>query len=304
MVAPAAHREASHAGIVTPEAVLLEFAEAGLGSRALGFLVDLGVRLGILWGILTVVGAGGALLSEAAVVMVVIVSSFLILLVYPVVCETFWNGKTVGKMLVGLRVVTVEGAPVRFRHAAIRAALGLVDFLVGLGAVAILSALGTRRSQRLGDLAAGTIVIRERKDGGAAQPILFQPPTGWEAYAGALDVGPLSDEDYVVVRSFLLRVHELQREHRDARAGELARYVAAKLRVEVPAGHAPETFLVVVAAAYQVRHGGPVAATASTGWRGGVPGIVPPPVWRDDEPATTWGTPGASTAPAPTSSVH
>ena len=118
----------------------------------------------------------------------VVASVFAALLVYPVVCETIWNGKTVGKMLVGLRVVTVEGAPVRFRHAAIRSALGIVDFLIGAGSVAIVTALATRQSQRLGDLAAGTIVIRERQAGAYAQPILFEPPVGWGPYVAGLDI--------------------------------------------------------------------------------------------------------------------
>lgn len=266
---------------------MLEFADAGLGSRALGFVVDLVVRLMLLWALLTGVAMAGPLLSEAVLVVVAIAGAFIALLVYPVVCETIWNGRTVGKMVLGLRAVTVEGAPVRFRHAVIRSALGLVDFWITAGSAAILCSLATRQSQRLGDLAAGTIVIRERQAGAHAQPIVFQPPAGWEPYVAALDVSGLDQEHYVLVRSFLLRVHELRGPARAERGAEVASWVAERLGTVVPAQHHPETFLVAVAAAYQARHGGPQAATGP--WGAAAPGAIPPPVWRQDQPRTTWG---------------
>lgn len=271
--------------------MLLEFAEAGLGSRALGFLVDLAVRLGLLYGIVMVLGIGAAALGETFVVVVMIASGFAVVLVYPVVCETIWNGRTVGKMLVGLRVVTVEGAPVRFRHAAIRSALGLVDFLLGAGSVAILSALATRQSQRLGDLAAGTIVIRERQAGAHAQPIVFQPPYGWEAYVAGLDVSRLGEEGYVLVRRFLLRVHELRPSARAGLADELAAWVGDRTGVELPTQQPSETFLVAVAAAYQRRYAPP--ASQPDVWQNTFlpPGAIPPPVWHDEQPSSTWGAP-------------
>lgn len=273
-------------GIVTPEAVLLEFAEAGLGSRTLAFLVDLAARGAIVWGVLFAMGMASFLVTETLVVVVVIATSFAVLIVYPIVCETVWNGRTPGKMAVGLRVITLEGAPVRFRHAAIRSALGMVDFLVGAGAIAILCALLTRRSQRLGDLAAGTIVIRERQAKAFSQPILFQAPTGWEPYAAALEVRGLGDEGYVLVRSFLLRVHELRDEARARLGAELAGLVADRLGVPVPTGHHPEAFLVAVASAYQARHGGPVVAAPPLGALGA---SEPPAVWHEPAPAAAWG---------------
>lgn len=278
-------------GIVTPEAVLLEFSEAGLGSRSLAFLVDLAARAGLLYGVLFAMGVSGVVLDETIVVVVLIAATFAALLVYPVVCETIWNGRTPGKMVVGLRVVTVEGAPVRFRHAAIRSALGIVDFLVGAGAIAILSALATRQSQRLGDLAAGTIVIRERQAAAFSQPIVFHPPPGWEPFGAALDVSRLGDDAYILVRSFLLRVHQLRPAARAGRATELATGVADAIGVHLPPGTDPEGFLITVAAAYQSRHGGPVDAP-------GPDTPVGPPAgragWHDEPPPATWGTTPAS----------
>lgn len=273
-------------GIVTPEAVVLEFAEAGLGSRTLAFLVDLAVRGAIVWAIAFAMGMVGFLIDETLAVIVLIATGFGLIIVYPILCETLWNGRTPGKMAVGLRVVTVEGAPVRFRHAAIRAALGMVDFLIGAGAVAILSALATRQSQRLGDLAAGTIVIRERQAGAHSQPIIFRPPPGWEGYAASIEVAGVGDEGYVLIRSFLLRVHELRAQARQQRATEIATLVADALQLPVPAGAHPEAFLVAVASAYQARHGGPVMAAAPLGDLGRG---QPAPVWADEAPSATWG---------------
>ena len=277
-------------GIVTPEAVLLEFAEAGLGSRSLGFLVDLAVRATILYATVLVLGAAGFVLDETVVVVILSALGFSLILVYPVLCETIWNGRTPGKMLLGLRVVTVEGAPIRFRHAAVRAGLGIVDFLVGAGSVAIVSALLTRRSQRLGDLAAGTIVIRDRQATPPSKAVLFQPFPGWEPFTDGLDVSALDDDGYALVRSFLLRHRDLRPAARAERGAALVEAVSRTVGVQLPPGTEVEGFLVAVAAAYQRRSGDPAPA------RGGppvaTPGTMPDAAPVDgiaDEPADTWG---------------
>lgn len=279
----------SPAGIVTPEAVLLEFSEAGLGSRALAFVVDLGVRIGMVWGVLLALGVGGVVIDETTVVVVLTASVFAALLVYPVVFETFAHGRTPGKMVVGLRVVTVEGAPARFRHAAIRSALGLVDFLLGAGSIAIVSTLVTRHHQRLGDVAAGTIVIRERQAGGLSSPVAFSPPPGWEPYAAAVDVSGLGHDGYVLVRSFLLRAPGFSPAARAARAGELADGVARAIGVALPAGTDAEAFLRAVAAAHQRRFGTTPAEPPAAVIAGAPPPSVPPPVWVEDQPPPAWG---------------
>lgn len=276
-------------GIVTPEAVLLEFPTAGLGSRSLAFLIDLVARGLLLW-MLLLTAAGGLNLDETIAVVLLFASTFTILFVYPVAFEAAWNGRTPGKAVLGLRVITQEGGPVRFRHAAIRSALGLVDFFVGAGAVAVLCALATRQSQRLGDLAAGTIVVRERQARRDTQPVAFAPPPGWEAYTAALEVSALGGEVAVLVRAFLLRAHELEPTARHARAVDLAGRVAGTLGVPFPPGTDPEAFLVAVTAAHQARSGGPPPAPTQPAH---LPPpsrrVVPDPVVEPDEPSPTWG---------------
>jgi uncharacterized RDD family membrane protein YckC len=200
-------------GIVTPEAVLLEFETAGVASRTIAELLDLGVQFGgllvVLMGTSFVAGAVGGDASGVLVAVVALVASFLALVGYPAAMETFWNGRTLGKAAMGLRVVTREGAPERFRHAAIRAMIGLVEIYTLLGIPAVISIVTSRRDQRLGDLVAGTLVLRQRAGRRAAPPVAFGVPWNWESYVQGLDVSPITDEQYGVVRAVLLRLGEL-----------------------------------------------------------------------------------------------
>ncbi len=244
--------------IVTPEAVVLAFEPAGVGSRALALALDLLVQLValVLLGFVAGLGAIDGL-PEGVATTIVVVALFLILIGYPVAFETLWDGRTLGKAAVGLRVRTMEGAPIQFRQATVRGLLGLVDFWLTSGAAAVLSVLLTKDSQRLGDLAAGTRVLRERSAAAApAQPVNFVPPSGWEPYAAGLDVAAMTSEQYGLVRSFLLRAHELSPEGRSHLALRLATPLAGVLHHDPPAGVHPESFLLCAAAAYQRRYGG------------------------------------------------
>jgi uncharacterized RDD family membrane protein YckC len=172
---------------------------------------------------------------------------------YFVAFETLWRGRTLGKAALGLRVVTREGAPVRFRHAAIRALLGLVDFGIGGGFFAVVFILLTTDNQRLGDLVAGTLVLRERSGLVAPASVSFTAPPGLEAYTATLDTSRMTTGDYQAVRAFLLRAPSLPPGPRSALALQLANPLAARLRPPPPAGSSPELFLRCVAAAYQQR---------------------------------------------------
>ncbi len=230
-------------GIVTPEAVVLEMRLATLGSRVLAILLDLSIQLSALFllllGLAGVTAATSASLPTWIGVVIVTFLVFFVIFGYPAILETIWNGKTVGKRVLGIRVVTTSGAPIRFRHAAIRAALELVDFFIPPGGlVACVSVLLTRDDQRLGDLAAGTIVVHERTATPTAAPVWFPPPWGYEAYTATLDVSGLDAEAYELVRSFLLRAHTLTPGARLMIAGRLARPIAPPRAPAAAARHA------------------------------------------------------------------
>lgn len=245
-------------GVVTPEAVVLEFETASIPSRALAQLVDLVVRIGLFYGLALFASLVGLAAGSSAVVVILIVGSFLILFGYPVLFESRGQGRTIGKRMLGLRVVTVEGAPVGFRHSAIRSMVAVVDFLIPpIAVVATVSVLLTPRSQRLGDLFAGTIVLRERTGAAFPVPVSFPPLQGYDGYARSLDVGGITPGQYGVIRSFLLRVGQLSPEARAHIGTRLANAVAVSMHHTPPAGVTPEAYLVSVAAAYQLRLGGP-----------------------------------------------
>jgi uncharacterized RDD family membrane protein YckC len=273
-------------GIVTPEAVLLEFETAGIGSRALARLVDLVVQAMAAFLLLTLIGmvVGAVGFGDPGLLAgLIALFGMLVVFGYPIGLETWWRGRTVGKVMLGIRVVTREGAPIRFRHAAIRGLIGFVE-VIAFQFVAVLSTLISPANQRIGDLTAGTIVVRERSADRTAMAMAFPPPPGWEPYARTLDVSAVTVEQYRLIRSFLLRVTNLAPDARNALAQRLANPVALAMRHQPPPQVGPELFLVCTAAAYQVRHG-----------LGGWPFAPPPPSWP--WPATGQ-PPGWGSAPA------
>ena len=244
-------------GVVTPDAVVLEFEIATVASRSLAQALDLIVRFGLLIALAILSGAFGTFGSTPAIILA-FVGIFLIAFGYPAIMETRWNGQTIGKRVFGLRVVTVEGAPVRFRHSSIRSLLQVVDFVLPpFGVSATCVSLLNQRNQRLGDVFAGTIVLRERTGAAFPLPVSFPPVLGYELYARSLDVGGITPEQYAVIRSFLLRVSVLTPAARAQLGTRIANAVATSMHHTPPKQVTPETFLVSVAAAYQLRQGGP-----------------------------------------------
>lgn len=250
-------------GIVTPEAVVLDFDTAGVGTRVVAELLDLlvqGTALVIVLLALSVSAGATGSSGSTIVVIAMFLLSFLVLVGYPIAFETLWNGRTLGKAALGLRVVTREGAPIRFRHAAIRGIFLLVELWLFLGSLALASILLSKRNQRIGDLVAGTVVLRERVAVKAPTAVSFTAPWGYETYVASLDVSALTDAQYGLIRSFLLRLGELTAEARASLALRLANPTALRAHHTPPPGMGPELFLACVAAAYQLRHGGPALA--------------------------------------------
>lgn len=254
--------------VVTPEAVELDLDTAGLASRFLAALLDVTAMFVLLYAVTTVAAvlagagselSGGATEGSIAGVVIGLIGTFGILVVWPTAWEVATKGRSPGKMALGLRVVTVEGAPISLRHAAVRGCVGLVEIVVTAGVLAVCVALGSKRFRRLGDHLAGTVVVRERGAGTSlAFPRRFVPYPGWEGWAARLDATRLSDEDYRLVRSFLLRAGSLPQEAR----GRLGHQILARVlpltgtdpAVAATLGTWPvEAPLVSVAAAYQRR---------------------------------------------------
>jgi uncharacterized RDD family membrane protein YckC len=185
--------------IATPEGVSLDLVLAGLGSRFIARLLDTVIQaaiIGVL--VLAVVLSGAPGIAQAAF----FVGVFLVIFAYDVLMEQLNHGRTVGKLAAGIRVVGVDGEPVSFLASCIRNIMRLVDFLPILYLVGSVSIVVTAHDQRLGDLAGGTVVLRDR----------FIRPDGWTApltvrpdAVAMWDVSAVDNEDLATIRQFLDR---------------------------------------------------------------------------------------------------
>ena len=236
---------------VTPEAVVLETDLAGLGSRFVASLLD-----GLIEGavILAAALAAAASTNDLFTVFLVVAISYVLMSVgYPLAMEALTSGKTVGKMAMRIRVVGEDGSPVATPAVLVRNLLRLIDMLPGNYTVGAIAILVTRKGQRLGDLAAGTVVIHEAPP---PVPAVLElgPRPGREQAARSVDPAGISEEEYALVRSFLLRRSTLEPQPR----ATLARDLAARLRPMVGAhtdASDPEAFLEALASAYRQRWG-------------------------------------------------
>lgn len=247
----------------TPEGVPLELPLAGIASRMLAYAIDAAVVFGgslLLFLVAVLVGAAthsGAVADYAIAVAAV---AFLAgqLGVYFVLCEVLGGGTSVGKRALGLRVVDTRGGAIGLRQSLVRNVLRLVDALPSAYAVGLVAVVTTKHNQRLGDLAAGTLVVRTRTV--AAAPIA--PPPAGSTWSGAphggwgwappapllgWDVTAVTAEEVAVVRQFLYRRYQLPVQARYSVAVDLATRLWPKVAGQ-PASVDPERFLEQVAA--------------------------------------------------------
>jgi uncharacterized RDD family membrane protein YckC len=208
---------------VTPEAVLLHTDIAGIGSRSIAYLLDTLIQVAVLVPVLIVpLGDGVDGTGEAVVVAAVLV---LVLWFYFPAFELLRHGQTPGKRYQGIRVVRTDGQPAGLAPVLVRNLVRIVDVTL-LPFLALISMVVTRRSQRLGDLAAGTMVVRER-----ALPAPDIVPWGvpGNPVAPTLDTSRLTERDYTVLRTFLARRTSLD----EAARRQLAERLAARVREQI-----------------------------------------------------------------------
>lgn len=234
--------------ITTPEGVELELQLAGLGSRFIAQSIDLLIKAALI-----VLIAISLSVFDLTGVAIMLPAFLLVLYAYDVVFETFGNGRTPGKRATRLRVVRAGGEPVDFMSSAIRNVLRLIDGLPTSYVPGMISILATKRNQRLGDLAAGTIVIHEDPVAVPARPP-GPPPGGpwappahlaspsWQPPGPVWDVSAVGPAEVAAVRSFLDRRWTLEVRARNQLALQLADALWPKVG-GAPAGLAPEAFL-------------------------------------------------------------
>ncbi len=229
--------------VLTPERVRLDYGLAGIGSRGGAAIIDTTLQSLILLVLgLGLAGAAAALQTQASIPSDTVVLGILAAVLfiglfattsgYFILFEIIWSGQTPGKRLLGLRVLRESGYPLRPVDAVIRNLVRIVDWLpLGYG-IGVLVMLLNGRSKRLGDFAAGTLVVREGTnarlsivDSGTPQPVTVS----------------LSAQDATLVRDFLVRRQELNPAARAALAQRLATALSARYALAINAD--PEAFL-------------------------------------------------------------
>jgi uncharacterized RDD family membrane protein YckC len=150
--------------IATPERVAFQYEIAGIGSRFLAQVIDSLIIAVIFTAISILAGAlGGIFSSPDIALLVLVILTFILLTGYFLISEAAWNGQTVGKRATRLRVVGDQGEPLTISQAAIRNLVRIVDFLPFFYAIGMLTLFINGRGKRLGDFAAGTVVVRDKE---------------------------------------------------------------------------------------------------------------------------------------------
>ncbi len=260
--------------VVTGEAVVLDVPCARFPSRLLALLIDMTLQVALVVGVLLVIGAAGVHLNAASLAAVLVATLVVIIIGYPAAFETLTRGRTLGKMALGLRVVSDDGGPERFRQALVRALAAVVEIWVFTGAPALICSLLSARGKRLGDVFAGTFVIQERlprRPGVPAALAAVPPPlAGW---AQTLELSRLQDQTAEQASSYLRRFYELTPAARDELGQRIAAAVAAQVTPPPPPGTPPAAFLSAVLAVRRQREAHRLAAQQA----GTAPGPPPGP---------------------------
>lgn len=248
--------------ITTPENIPISYELAGVGSRFAAALVDmllmLTVELGLVLAfiVLNQITPLASLLGEDSGIAVLFLAVVFLVYAastvgYPLLFEVIWSGQTPGKRLVGIRVVNDDGGPLTTGAAIIRNVLRMVDSLPLYYIIGVTVMLLDSKSRRLGDLAAGTICIKERKD--VAVDELLAPPLPVRASTNAL-VDPfeklrlLTYDDTYLINEYLARRATLAPGAAQRLAVQIADRIALKLAVR-RGGEPAEAFLERVRAA-------------------------------------------------------
>lgn len=242
--------------ISTPENVDLHLELAGVGSRIWANFVDsvleflLICLVGLIALLIVLLIAKTDMPHDTKAVLYSYVGGIALLLVFCImvgyyICfEGLWQGQTPGKRLAHIRVIEANGQPVNWPAVWIRNLLRLIDS--GLAVIGVLFMIFDKTERRLGDMAAGTLVIRERDAGLTVQNLRIQSGPVRASY---VDAGQLTPDEYQLLTNFLQRRHRMDRQSRLAVGRQLDEYFRLRLNPE-NRGEAPEEFLEKVYLAY------------------------------------------------------
>jgi uncharacterized RDD family membrane protein YckC len=231
--------------VVTGDAVVLDVQIAQLPVRALSAIIDVTVVLlayvlGIVLWAATLTQFDAALSGAVLIIFTVVT-----ILGYPVIFESATRGRSLGKMAMGLRVVSDDGGPERFRQALFRALAGVIEIWMFTGGPAVICSLVSAKGKRIGDVFAGTVVISERAPRMSPPPPM-PPQLAW--WAATLQLSGLRPEQAELARQFLSRASQLDPQMRDQMAYRIAGDVVNQISPPPPPGAPPQYVLAAVLA--------------------------------------------------------
>ncbi|MFP1153212.1 hypothetical protein BHQ21_19555 [Mycobacterium sherrisii] len=231
--------------VVTGDAVVLDVQIAQLPVRALSALIDIIMVfllyvIGLMLWAATLTQFDGALSAAILIIFTVVV-----LVGYPMVFETATRGRSVGKVIMGLRVVSDDGGPERFRQALFRALAALVEIWMLAGSPAVISSILSSKAKRIGDIFAGTVVVSERGPR-LAPPPAMPPSLAW--WAASLQLSNLDAGRAELARQFLSRASQLEPQLRLQMSYRIAGEVVSRIAPPPPPGAPPELVLAAVLA--------------------------------------------------------
>lgn len=230
---------------MTGDAVVLDVKVAQLPVRVVSAFIDIFVQMIVLYGGIFVVAFSLSQFDAALTGALSIVYSVLALVGYPVIWEMATRGRSLGKMAMGLRVVSDDGGPERLRQAVIRALSAVVEIFMFMGAPAVIASLASTKGKRLGDIFAGTMVISER--GPKLPPPPMMPPQ-LAQWAQSLQLSGLTSDQADLARQFLNRAGQLAPHTRDQMLYQISTDVLASIAPPPPPGTPPQFMLAAVLA--------------------------------------------------------
>jgi uncharacterized RDD family membrane protein YckC len=287
--------------VVTGEAVVLDVPCAQFPSRIGAVLIDLVIQLGLLAAILIAVFASAGAVDAATDAGIFLTAYVAVVVGYSAILETATRGRTPGKMAFGLRVISDDGGPERFRQALVRSLTGAIEiWTLAFAPVGLITSMVSAKGKRLGDMFAGTYVIQERaprRPDLSAMFVTVPPPLlGWAQVA---ETSRLGDQTAEAAGSYLRRYYELNPAAREDLGRRLATAVLARVSPPPPVGTPPPAYLAAVLAVRRQRDHARLARQQP----GTAYGAPAPPGTAYGGPASPWPGPASPsprdwTAPA------
>ncbi|HEX7352829.1 RDD family protein [Brachybacterium sp.] len=234
--------------LITGDAVLLDLRTASFAVRMVSAAIDGVIQLALLVGgsVAVAWAAARSDLDDGFVAAAIVLMSVLAYVAYPVLCELLLSGRSVGRLVMGTRVVRDDGGPVHVRQSLLRAVMAMLEIWSTSGAIALTCSVIDRRSRRVGDLLAGTMVIQERMR--SLSPQRREVPPELREWVLGADVGRLPLTLMQDIRSFLPRATSINPESRRQLSRDLLRRTLPHVAPAPPPGTDPEAFLTAVIA--------------------------------------------------------